>query len=179
MTDGFEKTFEKLTHTQDPTRIFDEFLDYCIDINLFTLKKQELDFHGREEQYMDMFQEWIFLTNEKLSQGDTIGWYDYLGEFYESVIFTLKEKNELLRQFINKGRRLSVKELMDNANENELLKKKIRGLEKENKELRKELNKYKIVILQFVGLLAENGIMESSVKEEVDELLEELGGDGV
>ena len=82
----FEKTFEKLAHTQDPTRIFDEFLDYCIDINLFTLEKQELDFHGREEQYMTMFQEWIFLTNEKLSQEDTIGWYDYLGEFYESVI---------------------------------------------------------------------------------------------
>ena len=35
---------------------------------------------------MTMFQEWIFLTNEKLSQEDTIGWYDYLGEFYESVI---------------------------------------------------------------------------------------------
>ena len=86
MTDGFEKTFEKLTHTQDPTRIFDEFLDYSIDINLFTLKKQELDFKGREEQYMTMFQEWVFLTNEKLSQEDTIGWYDYLGEFYESVI---------------------------------------------------------------------------------------------
>lgn len=49
----------------------------------------------------------------------------------------------------------------------------------ENEKLRKELNKYKIVILQFVGLLAENGIMESSVKEEVDELLEELSGDGV
>lgn len=86
MTDGFEKTFEKLTHTQDPTRIFDEFLDYCIDINLFQVGKQELDFHGREEQYMTMFQEWIFLTDEKLSQEYTIGWYDYLGEFYESVI---------------------------------------------------------------------------------------------
>lgn len=57
MTDGFEKTFEKLTHTQDPTRIFDEFLDYCIDINLFQLEKQELDFKGREEQYMTMFKD--------------------------------------------------------------------------------------------------------------------------
>lgn len=41
----------------------------------------------------------------------------------------LQKENEQLRQFINKGRRLSVKELMDNANENELLKKKIRELE--------------------------------------------------
>ena len=46
---NFEKTFEKLTHTQDPTRIFDEFLDYAIDINLFTLKDQNLKFDGREE----------------------------------------------------------------------------------------------------------------------------------
>ena len=38
----------------------------------------------------------------------------------------LEKENEQLRQFINKGRRLSVKELMDNANENELLKKKIK-----------------------------------------------------
>lgn len=48
----------------------------------------------------------------------------------------LCEENEQLRQFINKGRRLSVKELINNANENELLKKeneqlklKIDGLE--------------------------------------------------
>ena len=52
-------------------------------------------------------------------------------------------------------------------------------LKKENEQLRNELDKYKIVILQFVGLLVENGIIDSSVKEEVDELLEELSGDGV
>ena len=48
------------------------------------------------------------------------------------------EENEQLRQFINKGRRLSVKELIDNANENELLKKKTRELEKENEILKKQ-----------------------------------------
>ena len=37
----------------------------------------------------------------------------------------LEKENEWLRQFINKGRRLSVKELMDNINENEKLKKVI------------------------------------------------------
>ena len=52
-------------------------------------------------------------------------------------------------------------------------------LKEENEQLRNELDKYKIVILQFVGLLVENGIIDSSVKEEVDELLEELSGDGV
>ena len=52
----------------------------------------------------------------------------------------LEKENEQLRQFINKGRRLSVKELMANTNENELLKKKIKELEKENEDLR-EVNK--------------------------------------
>ena len=54
----------------------------------------------------------------------------------------------------------------------------MKKLEEENEQLRNELDKYKIVILQFVGLLVENGIIDSSVKEEVDELLEELSGDG-
>lgn len=51
----------------------------------------------------------------------------------------LEKENEQLRQFINKGRRLSVKELMNNMNENELLKKKIKKLEKDNEELKDRL----------------------------------------
>ena len=51
----------------------------------------------------------------------------------------LYEENKQLRQFINKGRRLSVKELMNNINENELLKKKIKELEKENKILHQRI----------------------------------------
>lgn len=50
----------------------------------------------------------------------------------------LHEENEQLRQFINKGRRLSVKELMNNINENESLKKKIKDLQEENEELRQK-----------------------------------------
>ena len=61
----------------------------------------------------------------------------------QNTISRLKKENEQLRQFINKGRRLSVKELMDNINENELLKRKIRGLEKENEELKRERDDWK------------------------------------
>lgn len=56
----------------------------------------------------------------------------------QATINKLKEENERLRQFITKGRRLSVKELMKNANENELLKKKIRVLKKENEQLKQK-----------------------------------------
>lgn len=65
-----------------------------------------------------------------------------LNQLNDKVV-ELTEENEQLRQFINKGRRLSVKELMDNANENELLKRKIRGLEKENEELKRERDSWK------------------------------------
>ena len=57
----------------------------------------------------------------------------------QATISQLEEENEQLRQFINKGRRLSVKELMNNMNENELLKKKIKKLEKDNEELKDRL----------------------------------------
>lgn len=62
---------------------------------------------------------------------------DLLNE-QQATINKLEQENRQLRQFINKGRRLSVKELMANTNENELLKKKIKELEKENKELQKD-----------------------------------------
>ena len=58
----------------------------------------------------------------------------------QATINKLEQENRQLRQFINKGRRLSVKELMANTNENELLKKKIKELESENEDLR-EVNK--------------------------------------
>lgn len=83
---NFEKTFEKLTHSQDPTLIFNQFLDYSIDINLLSLKDQNLSFDGKEESYFKMFNDWIMITHEKLEDENTVGWYDYLGEFYESVI---------------------------------------------------------------------------------------------
>ena len=63
----------------------------------------------------------------------------------QATINKLEQENRQLRQFINKGRRLSVKELMANTNENELLKKKIKELEKENKELQKDKNKNEMI----------------------------------
>lgn len=58
----------------------------------------------------------------------------------------LEKENEQLRQFINNGRRLSVKELMNNVNENESLKKKIKELERKNKELQTELDSFRPVL---------------------------------
>lgn len=78
----------------------------------------------------------------KDNQGDILNWEDVIHKLNEqqATINKLEQENRQLRQFINKGRRLSVKELMNNMNENELLKKKIKELEKENEDLR-EVNK--------------------------------------
>ena len=81
--DNFEKIFSTLSTTQDPQKIFEEFLDYVIDINMLSFKEYGLDFQGREKQYMEMFREWIFLTNDGLKSND---WFDYLGGFYENII---------------------------------------------------------------------------------------------
>ena len=94
MVNGFEKIFDKLTNQYDPNTIFNEFLDYCIDINLFTTFNQNLDFQGREKYYFEMFTEWIKITNDALNHpsnninSSKNGWYDYLGIFYENIVQT-------------------------------------------------------------------------------------------
>ena len=85
MADNFEKIFNTLTGQYDPNKIFDEFLEYSIDINLMSLKDRGLDFQGREKSYFELFQEWIMITNNELENHP---WYDYLGTFYENVIQT-------------------------------------------------------------------------------------------
>ena len=85
-------------------------------------------------------------------------------ENWDKVVEKLNELNTEREYLIGERGKLETKNVL---------------LRKENEQLRNELDKYKIVILQFVGLLVENGIIDSSVKEEVDELLEELSGDGV
>ena len=62
----------------------------------------------------------------------------------------LYEENEELRQFINKGRRLSVKEIIDNTNENEKLKK-------ENEQLKQKL--------ENLGLNEKNDMVEYSIED--------------
>lgn len=89
--------------------------------------------------FFDVFEEKKYLG---MIQRDSTKIVDRLNE-QQNTISRLKKENEQLRQFINKGRRLSVKELMDNINENELLKRKIRGLEKENEELKRERDDWK------------------------------------
>ena len=97
----------------------------------------------------ERFERWNdYSCKVKDNQEDTLlNWEDVVDLLNEqqATINKLEQENRQLRQFINKGRRLSVKELMANTNENELLKKKIKELEKENKELQKYKNKNEMI----------------------------------
>ena len=101
--------------------MIDEFLQEVFQIN----KKRFTNIGGVEESVHLIF------DNENIKTISVKQTVQKLNELYE--------ENEQLRQFINKGRRLSVKELMNNMNENELLKKKIKRLEKDNEELKDRL----------------------------------------
>ena len=111
-----------------------EKLQHLDDEVIMVVDNANKDWKGHILNIVDMLND---LNDERMMYKTTI----------DKRIVELEEENELMRQFITKGKRLSVKELMENTNENELLKKKIRGLEKENEQLKKE---YKIAIDEMV-----------------------------
>lgn len=90
--DDFEKKFKEITISHDPQKAWEEWLDYVIDINLFTIHNQNLDFKGREKDYYELFMIYLRLMydevrNDIRNTGVT-GWSDYLGIFYENNVKT-------------------------------------------------------------------------------------------
>lgn len=86
MVNEFEKIFEKLARQDDPNVVFTNWLDYVIDINLFTTTKRNLDFKGHEQDFYNMFVAWVNIQNEYLKNNPEKQWHDYLGLFYENII---------------------------------------------------------------------------------------------
>lgn len=88
----FEKLFNEVSTGKNRQDIYREWLEYVIDINMFSLHDQQLDFDGREKYYYQMFGEWAKIINTKIcnKQGEVMsgadGWYDYLGTFYQGSI---------------------------------------------------------------------------------------------
>ena len=91
----FNKIFERLAMTNDRSIIWNQFLDYCIDVNLLNSKERHLDFKGNEKHYMDMLEEWLKQLNEDL---ETQPYSDRLGMFYEELV-TSHVKSKNLGQF--------------------------------------------------------------------------------
>ena len=87
----FNKIFENLARINDRSIIWNNFLDYCININLISNQKYPIDFKGNEEAYWEMLQCWLHELNKKL---ESKPYYDMLGEFYEELVTShVKSKN--------------------------------------------------------------------------------------
>lgn len=137
-----------------------EKLQHLNDEVLLVVDNANKDWKGHILNVVDLLNQ-LHQENEQLQKRNKFLEEDV--DDYHNALFDLHKKydklekeNEQLRQFINKGRRLSVKELMNNVNENESLKKKIKKLEKENEQLRKELidcEKFRHQIFKRVGAL--------------------------
>lgn len=97
---------------------------------------------------------WIglaFVVNTEKAEDE-----NYFLNLQETVdlLNNLHKENKQLRQKIKHCVYVDV----DNANENELLKKKIRMLEKENEQLKKDLNK-------LYGLLMDKGMSHNELQD--------------
>ena len=91
----FNKIFEKLAMVNDRSIIWNNWLDYCIDINLLSNTKHSHDFKGNEEAYAEMLAEWLNELNHEL---ETRPYYDMLGLFYEELV-TSHAKSKNIGQF--------------------------------------------------------------------------------
>lgn len=91
----FTKIFERLAKVNDRSIIWNNWLDYCININLLSNKKYEIDFKGNEEAYAEMLGCWLLELNKDL---ETKPYSDMLGKFYEELV-TSHAKSKSIGQF--------------------------------------------------------------------------------
>ena len=85
MSSKFEQLFDELSRTNDRSIIWNNWLDYCININLMQTKSlyAPKDFYGNEETYFEMFTEWINTLNKELNDKS---YHDLLGYLYEDNV---------------------------------------------------------------------------------------------
>lgn len=110
MTKTFEEIFEELARHNDRSIIWNDWLDYAIEVNLLNLdgkKEFKKNYHGNEATYWDMTSAWLQELSIKLEK---YPYYDLLGEFYEKLV-TSRVKSSQMGQFFSP---VSVSELVNN-----------------------------------------------------------------
>lgn len=95
----FEEIFEELARHNDRSIIWNNWLEYVVDVNLLKLEagsKEEFKnkYHGNEKAYADLMEAWL---NELSLKLETYPYYDILGEFYEELVQS-KSKSKSLGQ---------------------------------------------------------------------------------
>lgn len=94
----FEDIFNELSRTNDRSIIWNNWLDYCININLMQKKSRYINqgFYGNEEKYYEMFTEWIEEMNIKLPDND---YYDLIGRLYEENVQSKAKQKDFQQHY--------------------------------------------------------------------------------
>lgn len=93
----FSEIFEELARHNDRSIIWNNWLDYAIEVSLlpkFNNKENETskNYYGNEEQYWDMIVAWVNELSHKLEQ---YPYYDLLGQFYEELVQSRSKASNL------------------------------------------------------------------------------------
>lgn len=88
----FEEIFEELAKYNDRSVIWNNWLDYVIQINLMNHPCTETNFHNNEEKYVDLMGAWL---NELTVNLETKPYYDILGQFYEELVQSRSKSRSL------------------------------------------------------------------------------------
>ena len=94
---SFEEIFEELARHNDRSIIWNNWLEYVIDVNLLKLEPENKEefkkkYYGNEESYVELMGAWL---NELTVRLETYPYYDMLGEFYEELIQSKSKKSSL------------------------------------------------------------------------------------
>ena len=98
MANKFEENFNRLCRTNDRSIIWDNWLDYCININLLQTSSMYINqnFHGNEKDYYNMFTEWINELNSNLSENN---YYDLIGQLYEEHVQSIGKQKDFQQHY--------------------------------------------------------------------------------
>ena len=88
MINKFKETFEKLSRTHENTIVFNDFLDYTIDMFLINPEKDRLFKYKNytDEDYKLFFKLFQYLVQAMEEKLKTNKWFDIIGYFYEETI---------------------------------------------------------------------------------------------
>lgn len=85
---SFDKTFNKLCYTREPSIVFEDFLDFVIDQFLINPSLKYFNYSKYSEKeyelFFDLFKELINKLDLELNNGKK--WFDVLGYFYEAEV---------------------------------------------------------------------------------------------
>lgn len=90
----FQEIFDDLAKTNDRSIIWNNWLEYVIQINLMNHNGKKTNFYNNEQQYVELMQSWL---NELTTELETKPYYDILGHFYEELVQS-KGKSKTLGQ---------------------------------------------------------------------------------